>query len=89
MVWAMMTMMTMAATAIIIIIITMTNPDPAQQQGMQGGAVEIVAASVVHLARVATDRATPRAEWDTPQAIRHFSVVQHLEGQPFPPGTYG
>ena len=46
-----------------------------------------MAASVVHLARVATDRATPRAEWDNPQAIRHFSVVQHLQGQPFPPGA--
>ena len=53
---------------------------------VQGGQLEIVAASVVHLQRVAVDRATPRQAWDSAATLRHFSVVQQLEGQPWPAG---
>ena len=55
---------------------------------LQGGQLEIVAASVVHLTKVAVDRATPRQAWDNVSALRHFSVVQQLEGQPWPQGAW-
>lgn len=53
---------------------------------LQGSANEVVAASVVHLEGVATDRGTPRQEWDSRARLRNFSVVRKLDGQPFPPG---
>ena len=59
----------------------------ASRQCVQGGQLEVVAASVVHLGRVAVDRATARQAWDSAAALRHFSIVQQLEGQPWPQGT--
>ncbi len=32
------------------------------------------------------DRGMAQPEWNTPQTLRHFSIVRKLDGRPFPPG---
>ena len=46
---------------------------------------EVVAASVVYLTHVATDRPMAQEEWNNARQLRHFSAVRRLDGQPFPP----
>ncbi len=47
---------------------------------------EILSASVVHLSGVPVDAPMSQAQWNSPQALRNFSIVRKLQGRPWPPG---
>lgn len=53
---------------------------------VQTGVNEIAAASVVYIRKVRIDYGMGKNEWNTPNALRQFSLVRKLESRPFPPG---
>jgi hypothetical protein len=55
---------------------------------MQTSANEIVAASVVYVSALPVHRPCPKAEWNKPPQMRHFSVVRKIgRKDPFPAGN--
>eukprot|EP00898_Chlorokybus_atmophyticus_P002051 jgi/Chlat1/2847/Chrsp194S03002 len=47
---------------------------------------EVAAVSIVFCRNVKVDGPTPKAEWNTPQQLKHFSLVRRLDGGTFPVG---